>query len=82
MVRRFTAAEETAKILDQNAGTVLALGDLAYMQGTFEQYRDCYTPTWGRHRARTRPVPGNHDYLTPGAGPYFEVLRGACRRLR
>jgi hypothetical protein len=68
------AAEQTAKILDQQPGTVLALGDLAYMQGTFEQFRNCYTPTWGRHRGRTRPVPGNHDYDTAGAGPYFEYF--------
>ena len=31
----------------------------------------CYGPTWGRFKWRTRPVPGNHDYLTAGAAPYF-----------
>lgn len=68
------AAERTAAILDVNPGTILALGDLAYMRGTTEQFRDCYGPTWGRHRGRTRPVPGNHEYLTAGAGPYYEYF--------
>jgi hypothetical protein len=50
---------------------VFVAGDLAYYQGTAEQFRDCYGPTWGRHRDRTRPVPGNHEYESPGAAPYF-----------
>ena len=64
-------AEQTARILDGQSGIVLALGDLAYMVGSFQQFQDCYTPTWGRHRNRTRPAPGNHDYGTPGAAPYY-----------
>jgi len=64
-------AELTARLLDQLPGIVLALGDLAYFHGTFQEYANCYAPTWGRHRNRTRPAPGNHDYETPGAAPYF-----------
>lgn len=64
-------AEATARLLDRLEGTVLALGDLAYPDGTAGQFRRCYGPTWGRHKARTRPVPGNHDYRTTGAEPYF-----------
>ena len=26
---------------------------------------------WGRHRGRTRPTPGNHEYETAGASGYF-----------
>lgn len=69
-----TAAEQTARILDANPGTILALGDLAYMRGTAQQFHDCYTPTWGRHRSRTRPVPGNHEYESMAAGPYFDYF--------
>lgn len=69
-----TAAEQTAKIIDQYPGPVLALGDLAYLSGTAEQFQNCYGPTWGRFRTRTRPVPGNHEYLSPGAGPYYEYF--------
>jgi hypothetical protein len=64
-------AEATAKLLDGIGGTVFALGDQAYFSGTADEYRRCYDPTWGRHKARTRPVPGNHEYLSPGAAPYF-----------
>jgi acid phosphatase type 7 len=63
--------EATARVLDGLPGTILALGDLAYEEGSEEQFRDCYGPSWGRHRARTRPVLGNHEYGTPGAEAYF-----------
>ncbi len=52
-------------------GTVLALGDLAYPNGTELEFRECYDPTWGRFKHRTRPTPGNHDHNTPGAAPYY-----------
>jgi 3',5'-cyclic AMP phosphodiesterase CpdA len=63
--------ERTAKLLDKIEGTVFTLGDNAYSSGTAEQFDRCYAPTWGRHRARTRPVPGNHDYRTAGAAAYY-----------
>ena len=61
----------TAKLLDGIAGTVFTAGDNAYEHGTAAQFNDCYRPTWGRHRSRTRPAPGNHDYFTAGAAGYF-----------
>ena len=63
--------EMTAALLDTIAGTVITLGDNAYQFGTDEEFSDCYEPTWGRHKARTRPAVGNHDYFTPGASGYF-----------
>lgn len=66
-----TGPEATARLLDDIPGTVFTAGDNAYMQGTAQQFRDCYDPSWGRHRARTRPSPGNHDYESPDAAPYF-----------
>jgi hypothetical protein len=68
---RLTAAEATATLLDQIPGTVMAVGDNAYEFGSPFDYRFCYHPTWGRHKARTRPAAGNHEYLTPGAAGYF-----------
>jgi len=64
-------AELTGRLLDRLPGTVFAAGDNAYMSGSPEEYRQCYAPYWGRHMSRTRPVPGNHDYGTPGAAGYF-----------
>ena len=66
--------EATARLLDGIEGTVFTLGDNSYDHGSPEEFASCYAPTWGRHLARTRPVPGNHDYLTPGARGYFDYL--------
>ena len=63
--------EATASLLDRLPGTVFTLGDNAYPKGSEADYQDCYAPSWGRHRSRTRPVPGNHEYETPGAAGYF-----------
>jgi hypothetical protein len=64
-------AEATGRLLDRIDGTVFTAGDNAYYQGTTQQFRDCYEPSWGRHKGRTRPAPGNHEYETPGAADYF-----------
>ncbi|MGH8950521.1 MAG: metallophosphoesterase family protein [Acidimicrobiia bacterium] len=64
----------TAAILDGIAGTVFTAGDNAYQSGTQAEFENCYDPTWGRHKSRTRPVPGNHDYRTLDAGPYFDYF--------
>ncbi len=61
----------TATLLDGIPGTVFTAGDNAYPSGTTANFADCYEPTWGRHKARTRPAPGNHDYRTSGAAAYF-----------
>ena len=66
-----SGTEATARLLDGIGGTVFAAGDNAYLEGTAQEYRDCYDPTWGRQKFRTRPTPGNHEYLSPGAAPYF-----------
>lgn len=64
-------AEQTAALLDGIGGTVFTAGDNAYPNGRDEDFRDCYAPNWGRHRNRTYPSPGNHEYETPGASGYF-----------
>ena len=66
--------EATAKLLDSISGTVFAAGDNVYDSGTFSEYTNCYDPTWGRHKSRTKPVPGNHEYQTSGASGYFQYF--------
>src|SRR6059058_1114760 len=68
----------TANLLDAIPGTVFALGDNAYPSGSSSDFANCYGPTWGRHKARTRPVPGNHDYNTAGAAGYFGYFGAAA----
>ena len=61
----------TAGLLDDIPGTVFTTGDNVYEDGAVEEYANCYAPTWGRHKSRTRPSPGNHDYHTADAAGYF-----------
>lgn len=61
----------TGALLDSIPGTVFTAGDNAYNNGSPGDYASYYAPTWGRHLARTRPAPGNHDYNTAAAGGYF-----------
>jgi hypothetical protein len=67
-------AEATAKLLDRIAGTVFTTGDNAYFNATAADFRNCYDPRWGRHKGRTYPSPGNHEYQSPGALPYFDYF--------
>ncbi len=66
--------ERTAQLLDAIPGTIFTTGDNAYRSGTFLEYITCYDPTWGRHRDRTKPVPGNHEYHTSDAAGYFQYF--------
>ncbi len=66
--------EATAKLLDSISGTVFTTGDNVYPNGTTEEFSSYYDPTWGRHKARTKPSPGNHDYYTAGASGYFNYF--------
>jgi len=74
-----TDAERTAKLLDAEvardpAAVVFTTGDNAYPDGTAANLAAYYAPTWGRHRARTRPTPGNHDYHVAGAADYLDYF--------
>ena len=43
-------------------GPIITTGDNVYETGTLAEFNACYEPTWGPFKARTRPVPGNHDW--------------------
>ena len=66
--------ELTAQLLDTIPGTVFTTGDNAYVNGSYSEYLSCYDPSWGRHKHRTKPVPGNHEYNTSGAAGYFQYF--------
>lgn len=74
--------EITAKLLDGIDGTIFVAGDIAYEDGTTAEFNNCYNPTWGRHKARTRPSPGNHEYNSGGGGyyNYFGAAAGPSGR--
>jgi hypothetical protein len=70
--------EATAKLLDGLKGTVATLGDNVYDNGTATEFANCYDPSWGRQKVRTKPAPGNHDYNTPGAKGYYGSFGAAA----
>ena len=79
--RKNPGAEGTAalarRLLAASPGAmIVALGDNAYNRGKVHEFRDHYTPTWGQADllARTWSCPGNHDYRTAAAAPYFEYF--------
>ena len=73
-----TGDAKTASLLDSIGGTVITLGDNAYESGTTAEFMDCYDPTWGRQKTRTRPSLGNHDYRTTDATGYFSYFGTAA----
>ena len=66
-----TAAVVSAGLAADPRAVVLTLGDHTYPRGTAKEFAECYDPTWGRFKDRTWPSPGNHEYYTKGALPYF-----------
>ena len=67
--------EATASLLDTlNPDAVLTLGDNAYTSGSPSEFSSFYQPTWGRHRAKTKPAVGNHEYKTAGAAGFFDYF--------
>jgi hypothetical protein len=67
-------AEATAKLLDRTAyDAIFTAGDNAYFNATRTDFQNCYDPRWGRHRARTFPSVGNHEYQVSPM-PYFDYF--------
>src|SRR5215208_2005160 len=70
--------EATARLVGSIDGTALTLGDNAYEDGTAKDFSECYEPSWGQFKERTKPAPGNHDYETEGASAYFDYFGDAA----
>lgn len=73
-----TAALLKTLLQQKQLAAILALGDLAYQNGTLAEYTQHYAPAWGAPelKALTRPVPGGHEYYTPEAQGYFDYFNG------
>jgi hypothetical protein len=66
--------EATAQLLAQHEGSILLLGDIAYPDGSAEDFEECFEPSWGPHKERMFPAPGNHEYHTEDADGYFDYF--------
>ncbi|WP_305784527.1 fibronectin type III domain-containing protein [Symbioplanes lichenis] len=51
--------------------SVLAVGDLQYEHGEWEDLQLSFDPTWGRLKNKINPVPGSHEYSIAGAPDYY-----------
>jgi hypothetical protein len=66
---------ETAALAERLAPDAVAIpGDVQYRSGTMSEFRSSFHGTWGQLTAPLRPVPGNHEYRTPGATDYFDYF--------
>jgi hypothetical protein len=68
----------TADVLDTIPGTVFTLGDHAYPRGSKKSFEECYDISWGRHKERTRPSPGNHDLISNNGRAYYDYFGDAA----
>jgi hypothetical protein len=70
---RAAAVDKVIQGIDPAA--VLALGDEQYDSGRLRAFKHSYAHSWGQQRARTLPVPGNHEYEgTHDARGYFQYF--------
>ncbi len=78
LVDSILRADSVAKV----DASVFTLGDNVYSSGTTEQFERCFTPAWGNPKLRVmkslHPSPGNHEYYTPNADPYYKYFGPAA----
>lgn len=65
-------------LVGQGYAAVLPLGDNQYQDGSAAQFQQSYDPSWGRVKAVSHPVAGNHDYQTAGASGYYGYFGAAA----
>lgn len=64
--------------LSESASAVLMLGDAQYETGQLAAFMASYDPSWGRLKAITRPVAGNHEYYFGTAPDYYTYFGGSA----
>jgi hypothetical protein len=78
LVDSILRADSVAKV----QASVFTLGDNVYSSGTTEQFEKCFTPAWGDPKRRImkslHPTPGNHEYYSPNADPYYKYFGPAA----
>lgn len=66
--------EAVSALVDGLEGTIITLGDNVYERGTVAEWQRCWEPSWGRHKARIKPSPGNHDYAAADGAAYHDYF--------
>ena len=65
-------------LVDAGYEAVLPLGDIQYQNGSYAKFLASYDRSWGRVKAISKPVPGNHDYENEDAAGYFRYFGEAA----
>lgn len=65
-------------VAGKGVAAVLALGDLQYPQGSYDDFLNAYDKSWGRFKAVTYPTPGNHEYYLYDAQGYYRYFGAAA----
>ncbi len=75
-------------LIDAGLAAILPLGDVQYYCGGYQAFLQSYDLSWGRVKSISRPVVGNHEYLTSngtdctndneGAAGYFRYFGSAA----
>ncbi len=63
-----------AQVAAAKPEALLLVGDLQYRDGTPEEFEAVWNRTWATIPGPHYPVPGNHEYQTPGAPGYFRTF--------
>lgn len=73
---------KTAKVVDFiNPANVVTMGDSQYDDAHLSDYTNYYAKTWGKFKAITKPVPGNHDsYDDPKYNGYDKYFGSAIAK--
>jgi hypothetical protein len=69
-------------LVNADLSAVLALGDVQYYCASYEAFLRSYDLSWGRVKSITRPVVGNHEYLTGGREDCTSANAGAAGYFR
>jgi Bacterial Ig-like domain (group 2)/Calcineurin-like phosphoesterase len=72
-----TSDDSTAALLGRIGGTVFTAGDNAYPDGYYQDYANCWAPSWGQYQAVVHPAAGNHEYhdsIASGAADYYRYF--------
>jgi hypothetical protein len=71
----------TARLIEMfPSAVVFSAGDNSQDQGTWDQYIQCFEPTWGRFINRLYPSIGNHDVETENGRWYYAYFGDAAGR--
>ncbi|MBE0699349.1 MAG: metallophosphoesterase, partial [Anaerolineaceae bacterium] len=71
--------DATAKVIQRYPdAAVFTAGDNQQDDGGWGKYDDCYGPSWGVFKSRTRPSMGNHDNNTEAGAPFYAYFGAAA----